>query len=107
MVNDDAGWNHFSAVGSGAGILGFDHRDAVPAQDLGALLGGKGAGLAEMSAALGLAVPPGFTVSVPVCRMYRSDGWPAGLDAALAGHTARLGGTGGRRVGGGAGPPPL
>ena len=31
------------------------------------LLGGKGAGLAEMSR-LGLPVPPGFTLSTPVCR---------------------------------------
>jgi pyruvate,orthophosphate dikinase len=104
MVNDDAGWNHFSALGSEAGIFAFDHRHAVPAQDLVGLLGGKGAGLAEMSAALGLAVPPGFTVSVPVCRMYRSDGWPAGLDEALAGHTERLGRTVGRRFGDAADP---
>src|SRR4051794_19020130 len=34
------------------------------------LLGGKGAGLAEMSR-LGLPVPPGFTLSTPVCREFR------------------------------------
>jgi len=39
MVNDDAGWNHFSALGSEAGIFAFDHRHAVPAQDLVGLLG--------------------------------------------------------------------
>ena len=33
------------------------------------LLGGKGAGLAEMSR-LGLNVPPGFTVSTEVCELY-------------------------------------
>ncbi len=33
------------------------------------LLGGKGAGLAEMSRA-GLPVPPGFTVSTDVCNLY-------------------------------------
>lgn len=33
------------------------------------LLGGKGAGLAEMSA-LGLPVPPGFTITTEVCRYY-------------------------------------
>jgi pyruvate, orthophosphate dikinase len=37
------------------------------------LLGGKGAGLAEMSR-LGLPVPPGFTLSTPVCREFRQDG---------------------------------
>ena len=33
------------------------------------LLGGKGAGLAEMTNA-GLPVPPGFTISTDVCNMY-------------------------------------
>ena len=34
-----------------------------------ALLGGKGAGLFEMSR-IGLPVPPGFTVTTDVCRAY-------------------------------------
>ena len=64
------------------------------------LLGGKGANLAEMSR-LGLAVPPGFTISTEVCTYYyRHDRrYPEGLDdqvrAALevveAGIGARLG----------------
>ena len=33
------------------------------------LLGGKGAGLAEMTNA-GLPVPPGFTISTAVCNIY-------------------------------------
>ncbi|MCI0454281.1 MAG: pyruvate, phosphate dikinase [Candidatus Dadabacteria bacterium] len=33
------------------------------------LLGGKGAGLAEMTR-IGIPVPPGFTISTEVCRMY-------------------------------------
>src|ERR1700739_285877 len=33
------------------------------------VLGGKGAGLAEMSRA-GLPVPPGFTISTEVCNIY-------------------------------------
>jgi pyruvate,orthophosphate dikinase len=37
------------------------------------LLGGKGAGLAEMTA-LGLPVPAGFTVSTEVCAAYTRDG---------------------------------
>ena len=36
-------------------------------------LGGKGAGLAEMSLA-GVPVPPGFTVSTQVCNLYFDDG---------------------------------
>ncbi len=37
------------------------------------LLGGKGAGLAEMSKA-GVPVPPGFTITTEVCNRYYSDG---------------------------------
>ncbi len=39
------------------------------ADDARALLGGKGAGLFEMSR-IGLPVPPGFTVTTDVCRAY-------------------------------------
>ena len=35
-------------------------------------LGGKGAGLAEMTNA-GLPVPPGFTISTDVCGIYYSE----------------------------------
>jgi len=37
------------------------------------ILGGKGAGLAEMSAA-GLPVPPGFTISTRACLLWQRDG---------------------------------
>jgi pyruvate, orthophosphate dikinase len=53
------------------------------------LLGGKGAGLAEM-AHLGLPVPPGFTITTEVCTYYYGNGktYPkdlkAQVDAALA-----------------------
>src|SRR5215472_3266016 len=36
------------------------------------LLGGKGAGLAEMTS-LGLPVPPGFTISTDVCNAFARD----------------------------------
>ncbi|HEX4427234.1 MAG TPA: PEP/pyruvate-binding domain-containing protein, partial [Terriglobales bacterium] len=36
-------------------------------------LGGKGAGLAEMTSA-GLPVPPGFTIQTEACREYMRDG---------------------------------
>ena len=44
------------------------------------LLGGKGANLAEM-AALGIPVPPGFTITTEVCRYYYQNGgkYPEGL----------------------------
>jgi pyruvate,orthophosphate dikinase len=46
------------------------------------LLGGKGANLAEM-AAIGLPVPPGFTITTEVCTYFtQHDGaYPAGLEA--------------------------
>src|SRR5580698_7439679 len=53
------------------------------------LLGGKGANLAEMSA-LGLPVPPGFTITTEACTHYYKNGssFPDGLrqevEAALA-----------------------
>src|SRR5690606_4642445 len=37
------------------------------------LLGGKGAGLAEMSS-LGIPVPPGFTITTEVCSAYYQNG---------------------------------
>jgi pyruvate,orthophosphate dikinase len=51
-----------------------------------ALLGGKGANLAEM-ASLGLPVPPGFTITTEVCRHVMAHGagsYPDGLDAEVA-----------------------
>ena len=48
------------------------------------LLGGKGAGLAEMSS-LGIPVPPGFTITTEVCNAFYALGreYPDGLDAAV------------------------
>src|SRR5438093_11517657 len=37
------------------------------------VLGGKGAGLAEMTKA-GLPVPPGFTIATSACRLYFENG---------------------------------
>jgi pyruvate, orthophosphate dikinase len=52
--------------------------------DMRDLLGGKGAGLAEMTR-IGLPVPPGFTVTTEVCRRYFELGkqFPSGLDEEL------------------------
>jgi len=49
------------------------------------LLGGKGANLAEMSA-LGLPVPPGFTITTECCTHYYSNGnsYPSDLKAQVA-----------------------
>src|SRR6184192_981606 len=49
------------------------------------LLGGKGAGLAEM-ASLGLPVPPGFTITTEVCTHFDANNhaYPAELEAQVA-----------------------
>jgi pyruvate,orthophosphate dikinase len=49
-----------------------------------ALLGGKGAGLCEMTR-LGLPVPPGFTITTEACMRFlqAGDKWPEGLSGEL------------------------
>ena len=49
-------------------------------EDVRALLGGKGSGLADMTRA-GVPVPPGFTVTTEACNIYLdADGkFPAGM----------------------------
>ena len=47
-----------------------------------AVVGGKGAALARMTA-LGLPVPRGFTLTTGACREVLANGWFAGLDAEL------------------------
>ncbi|MFE2872703.1 pyruvate, phosphate dikinase [Embleya sp. NPDC059259] len=64
-----------------------------------ALLGGKGANLAEMTR-LGLPVPPGFTVGTNACRAFlRAGSVPEGLEDEITAHLARLEQVMGRRLG--------
>src|SRR3989449_11212990 len=55
------------------------------------LLGGKGAGLAEMTNA-GLPVPPGFTISTEVCNIYYKEKAriPASIEAEIAENLRKL-----------------
>jgi pyruvate,orthophosphate dikinase len=55
------------------------------------LLGGKGAGLAEMSR-LGIPVPPGFTLTTEVCSFYQDSGgeYPEGLEAQVEENLRRV-----------------
>jgi pyruvate,orthophosphate dikinase len=63
------------------------------------LLGGKGIGLAEMTA-LGLPVPGGFTITTDACRAYMaSGGLPDGLEEEVAAHVTRLEERTGKRFG--------
>jgi pyruvate,orthophosphate dikinase len=68
--------------------------------DMRDLLGGKGAGLAEM-AALKLPVPPGFTISTRVCKYFyqHNHKYPKGLDTGVAKSIARVEKVLGRRFG--------
>jgi len=64
-------------------VYAFDHKwpKTRPPMEQKALLGGKGANLAEMTSVLGLPVPPGFTITTEACRAHMEAGWPEGLDA--------------------------
>ncbi|HEX7253511.1 MAG TPA: PEP/pyruvate-binding domain-containing protein, partial [Thermoanaerobaculia bacterium] len=61
-------------------------------------LGGKGAGLAEMTA-LGIPVPPGFTIETGVCADYTRDGKVDGLEKEVDETLGRLEKAAGRRFG--------
>ena len=68
--------------------------------DQKALLGGKGANLAEMTR-LGLPVPPGFTITTEACQAFLSDGaLPDGLADELEQAVRRLESAMGRTLGG-------
>ncbi len=66
-------------------VYSFGNGAAEGRADMRNLLGGKGAGLAEM-ANLGLPVPPGFTITTEVCTHFydRGKAYPEGLDKDIA-----------------------
>src|SRR5580704_10185024 len=78
-----------SQPAKGKWVYAFGGGKAAGRAAMRNLLGGKGAGLAEM-AHLGLPVPPGFTITTEVCTYYYGNGktYPkdlkAQVDAALA-----------------------
>ena len=65
-------------------VFRFGDGTADGSAELRNLLGGKGAGLAEMSS-LGIPVPPGFTITSEVCNaFYALDrNYPDGLEEAV------------------------
>lgn len=69
------------------------------------LLGGKGANLDGM-AAIGLPVPPGFTITTEMCTRYYADGetYPESLNAEVAAGIAHIEGVTGKRFGNAADP---
>src|SRR5215208_3523217 len=85
-----ASWRHVYFFGNG-------HADGT--RDTKAVLGGKGANLAEMTN-LGVPVPPGFTIACDVCITYlRGGGHPAGLREEVDRNLRRLEETSGKRFG--------
>jgi pyruvate,orthophosphate dikinase len=69
-------------AGKGKWVYTFGNGRAEGRASMRDLLGGKGAGLAEM-ANLGLPVPPGFTITTEVCTYYYAHDrrYPEGLKA--------------------------
>jgi pyruvate,orthophosphate dikinase len=81
-------------------IYAFGGGTADGKGDQKELLGGKGAGLAEMSR-LGIPVPPGFTLTTEVCTWFQEHhgSYPAGLEGELDRQLRRLEALTGQRFG--------
>ena len=86
-------------------MYSFGNGKAEGRADMRNLLGGKGAGLAEM-ANLGLPVPPGFTITTEVCTYYYENGkaYPKALDRQVAAALAQVGRITGKTFGDSANP---
>ncbi|OGN45254.1 MAG: pyruvate, phosphate dikinase [Caulobacterales bacterium RIFCSPHIGHO2_01_FULL_70_19] len=81
-------------------VYGFGGGSADGDASMKNLLGGKGANLAEMSA-LGLPVPPGFTITTEACNHFYQQGqtYPADLEAQVKAGLARVEGIVGKTFG--------
>src|SRR5579885_2459782 len=77
---------------AGKWVYAFGDGRAEGKASMRNLLGGKGAGLAEM-ANLGLPVPPGFTITTEVCTYYYANGkqYPKDLEAQVGKALAEVG----------------
>jgi pyruvate,orthophosphate dikinase len=84
----------------GKWVYSFGNGAAEGRADMRDLLGGKGAGLAEM-ANLGLPVPPGFTITTAVCTHHYAHGntYPPGLKQQVTAALARVGRLAGKTFG--------
>ena len=86
--------------GRGKFVYSFGSGKADGNGSMRALLGGKGANLAEMTR-IGLPVPPGFTITTEVCSYYYAHGktYPPALKAQVADALARIERSQGKRLG--------
>ena len=80
-------------------IFSFGNGKADGHAKMRDLLGGKGAGLHEMTR-IGIPVPPGFTITTEVCKYYEHQNrYPKDLDAQINSALARMEKILGRRFG--------
>jgi pyruvate, orthophosphate dikinase len=81
-------------------IYSFGGGKAEGNRDMKNLLGGKGAGVAEMSN-IGLTVPPGFTITTEVCTAFYASGrkLPKDLKPAMQAALKKVEGLTGRKFG--------
>ncbi len=81
-------------------VYSFGGGKAEGNKEMKALLGGKGANLAEMTN-IGIPVPPGFTISTEACAEFNSLGgeWPDGMAEQVREAMARLEETAGKKFG--------
>ncbi len=86
--------------GKGKWVYAFGGGKAAGRASMRNLLGGKGAGLAEM-AHLGLPVPPGFTITTEVCTYFYEHGktYPKDLKAQVEAALAAIGRITGKKFG--------
>ncbi|HWS06554.1 MAG TPA: PEP/pyruvate-binding domain-containing protein, partial [Xanthobacteraceae bacterium] len=89
----------------GKWVYAFGGGKAAGRASMRNLLGGKGAGLAEM-AHLGLPVPPGFTITTEVCSYFYDNGkaYPKDLKAQVDAALAEVGRITGKKFGDGENP---
>lgn len=86
-------------------VFYFGGRRAEGKAAMSDLLGGKGAGLHEMTR-IGVPVPPGFTITTDVCTYYYTHQrrYPKGIETEVAGALRRVEKSMGRRFGNPQGP---
>src|SRR6266511_3477771 len=94
-----------AASGKSKWVYSFGNGKAEGRADMRNLLGGKGAGLAEM-ANLGLPVPAGFTITTAVCTHYYENGnaYPKDLQEQVRAALAQVGRITGKTFGDGDNP---
>ncbi|MBI2634782.1 pyruvate, phosphate dikinase [Candidatus Peregrinibacteria bacterium] len=84
-----------SETTAGKYVYSFDEGS----KEMKKLLGGKGAGLAEMTK-IGIPVPSGFTITTDVCAFFSQNGnYPKGFAEELKTNLARLENSMGKRLG--------